>query len=417
MSAPRVAFVNRFYAPDAAATGQVLADLAETLAARGWRVSVIAGSGSYDGSGHRPPREEVRNGVTVRRARSVGGRGHVARVLGYLTYSAGAAWRLLRDERNDVVVAMTDPPILAALLALLARARGSRVVFWSQDIYPDLAARLGVIDERSALFRAIARVSYGILRRFDRIVAIGPVMAELLEERGIARERIRCVHNWSDSEDVRPVPPHQNPFLERHGLQGRFVVLYSGNAGRAHRFEAVLDAAEQLRDDARVVFLFIGGGPRSPWIQAEVARRELNNVRFLPYVAREELRYSLSSASAALVTESPAVRGLLVPSKLYGIMASARPLLYVGHADTDAARVVREHACGVVVSPDDADALARTIRRWADDPVEAARLGANGRDALVREYDRGIAAQRWDEVLTSLLPAQRRTTEPALMAG
>ena len=417
MSAPRVTFVNRFYAPDAAATGQVLADLAESLATRGWDVRVVAGSGSYDGSGHRPPRHEVRNGVTVRRARSVGGRSHLARGLGYLTYSLGAAWRLLRDERNDVVVAMTDPPILAALLGLLARTRGARVVFWSQDIYPDLAARLGVLDERGTLFRMIARVSYGILRRYDRIVAIGPVMAGLLEERGVARERIRCVHNWSDSEGVRPVPPEQNPFLERQGLQGKFVVLYSGNAGRAHRFEAVLDAAAQLRDDARVVFLFVGGGPRSPWIQAEVVRRELRNVRFLPYVAREELRYSLSSAGAALVTESPAVRGLLVPSKLYGIMASARPVLYVGDADADAARVVREHACGVVVSPEDGATLAQTIRGWADHPMEAARLGSNGRDALIREYDRDIAVRHWDEVLTELLPAERRTTEPVLMAG
>lgn len=399
-TAPSAVFLNRFYWPDVAATGQMLTDLAEDLVAQGWDVTVVTGGGDYGGGRTVLPREEIRAGVRILRVRGTRFGRHrlLGRLLDYVSYLGGATMRVLRLGRRDMVVAMSDPPFLSAVAVIAARLTGARSVYWVQDLFPQIAAKLGVMTERSLAYRVSDRVARALNRRCDLVIALGPRMAESLVAAGARAERTRWVHNWADASAIRPIDATDNPFVRMHDLAGRFVVLYSGNAGRAHPFDAVLHAARALTADHEKIFMFIGGGKRFPELRAAAERENLRNVRFLEYLPREQLCFSLSAASVSLVTEDPQVEGLLVPSKTYGILASGRPLLFVGSPNSDVARIVGENDCGVVVSPQDGEGLARAIVALRNDPERLARMGANARRAAESMYDRRRATERWAEL-------------------
>jgi colanic acid biosynthesis glycosyl transferase WcaI len=420
-AAPSIVFLNRFYWPDVAATGQMLNDLAEDLAADGWSVTVITSAAAYDGRRSPLPRQEERHGVRIRRVGGTrfGRHGISGRILDYGTYLGGALLQLLLVGRRDVVVAMSDPPFLSTLPILTRWRTRARSVYWVQDLFPEIAGRLGVLHPRGIVYRVAAAMARALHRRCDLVIALGPRMARALVAAGAPPERTTWVDNWADASAIRPVAPEANDFLREQGLEGKFVVLYSGNAGRAHVFDAVIHAADLLRDESGIIFLFIGGGQRIPELRATVERERLPNVRFLDYLPREALSGSLSAASVSLVTEDPGVEGLLVPSKTYGILASGRPILFVGSPESDVARIVAEVDCGAIADPGDGASLARVILGLRSDPGELARMGGNARRAAEERYDRRHATRRWGIAARGLLAGDHTApvAEPAAAAS
>jgi colanic acid biosynthesis glycosyl transferase WcaI len=407
---PSIVFLNRFYWPDVAATSQMLTDLAEDLAARGWLVTIVASQSSYDGAQVALPAEEWHVGVRIIRVKTSSRTRHrkLARLIDYATYLGAALACLLKGDSPRVVVAMSDPPFSIAIALFAGRVRGALVVYWVQDLFPEIAAALGVMSPRGLPFILVRRLAAWMHCRCDAVIALGPQMMRALIAAGADSKRTRYVHNWADLSGVRPVPAAHNEFIRVHRLEGKFVVLYSGNAGRAHPFGAVLHAARALRSESEFLFLFIGGGQRIPSLKRECEQSGLNNVRFLNYVPRSELASSLSSASVSLVTEDPSVIGLLVPSKTYGILASGRPLLFVGASHSDVARVVREADCGIVIEPEDGEALVHAIRRLRDDVALRQRLGEKARKAAEERFGRSDGTRNWECAVLDLLSEQLR---------
>lgn len=412
-----IVFLNRFYWPDIAATGQMLTDLAEDLAARGWRVTVVASQTSYDGRPAKLPAEEWHQGVRIIRVKSSSHTRHrkIGRLVDYVTYLVGATARLLWLDPPRAVVAMSDPPFSVAIALVVGRIRGAKVVYWVQDLFPDIAAALDVMSSRSLLYQVVRRLAAWMHFRCDAVIALGPQMVRALVAAGAHPERTTFVHNWADLSGVRPIPPAENAFIRAHRLDGKFVVLYSGNAGRAHAFGAVLHAARALRAESDVLFLFIGGGQRIPSLKQQCEQAGLTNVQFLDYQPRAELASSLSSASVSLVTEDPSVVGLLVPSKTYGILASGRPLLFVGAARSDVARVVREADCGIVIEHEDGEGLVQAIRRLRDDASLRRRLGENARQAAEERFGRSKGTRDWERAMLNCLndPSREPRGQPS----
>jgi glycosyltransferase involved in cell wall biosynthesis len=194
------------------------------------------------------------------------------------------------------------------------------------------------------------------------------------------------VHNWADGEAVRPRPLAGHALRAEWGWDGRFVVLYSGNMGLAHEFETVLGVAEALRDRDEVLFAFVGGGPRRGEIEEQVRRRGLRNVEFRPYQARERLGDSLTAGDVHLVTLRERMAGLLVPSKIYGILAAGRPTVYVGPDEGEIAEILRSGACGVRVAPGDEQGLAEAVLRYASSESHRLEHGRNARRLFERRF-------------------------------
>ena len=397
----KVLLLNQFFHPDLSATAQMATDLCEDLAAAGIEVTAVATRGSYLGGGRLAARGEHR-GVAIRRlwATSLGKRTVWHRALDYASFYASAAVAMAALPRHDVAVALTTPPLVAAA-ALVAKAlRGTRLVYWVQDLYPEVAVAFGALGARSPAARLMAAVSRAVLARADRVVALGESMRERCIAAGAAADRAVVIPNWSDGAAVRSVPHRENPLRQGLAAGASCLVMYSGNLGQAHDLGTLLGAARALRDRGDVAFHFAGDGARRG--EVEAAARSLPNVRLGPYQPRERLGAALSAADLHLVSLAPELEGLLEPSKLYGVMAAGRPALFVGPPGSEVARTVERERCGLAFRNGDAAGLAAAIARLAGDGAERERMGRAAREALLRRYDRRVATARFRELLRSL---------------
>ncbi|MBL8112364.1 MAG: glycosyltransferase family 4 protein [Acidobacteria bacterium] len=389
----RILFLNQYYWPDEAATAQLLFDLVEAAAGQGHEVVVVASDRSYASGTTRYPRREERGSVRIRRvAATAFGRGsRLGRVVDYVTYLGGALVACLAGPRPAVVVGLSTPPILGALAVVVAKLRGAKSCYWAMDVYPDVAFALGALREGSLAGRLFGALSRWTLRKADLVVALGETMARHLE-RGGAR-RVVTVHNWSDEASVVPTPPSS---AETHPLQ----VLYSGNLGLAHEFETVLEAASRTAGAAR--FVFVGGGPRRAEVESAVRSRGLGNVEFRGAVPRQDLGASLASAPLHLVTLQPGMPGLLVPSKLYGILAAGRAVLYVGPAEGETHDLIAETGCGFSVRNGDVDGVVRLVERLRADPSTLASAGAVARRVFEERFTKAGQTAAFLGILRSL---------------
>jgi glycosyltransferase involved in cell wall biosynthesis len=399
----RLIILNQFFHPDHSATSQLMTDLAESLAGRGFEVTALAGRGRYNGGARLPARENYK-GVRVERAwaTSFGKGSGVGRLADYLTFYVGAAWKLITLPRHDVVMALTTPPLISLLALLACRLKGMKLAALVQDVYPDVGVALGTFKEGSPATRLLDRLNRLVLSRAERVIVLGECMRERVAAkagRGAA-ERIDVIHNWADGAKVRPLAEGEsNAFAEEYGLSGRFVVQFSGNFGRVNDFDTPLAAARLLRGRGDILFLFVGDGAKAGEIKDYVRRHELGNVRLLPYQPRERLLYSLAAGDVHLVTLAQGLAGLSVPSKTYGILAAGRPVLFVGDPRSDVARLVSEHGFGEVVAAGDAAGLARVVSAWADDPEVTRRMGAEARKLFLRRFDRPHAVEAYADSL------------------
>ena len=412
MSKLALLFVNQHYAPDVASTGQHLADLAEHLARGGWRVTVLCGRGGYRGGELPAPDRESRNGVQVRRVGVPGyGRRRLSgRAADYAAFHVRAGLHAaVAREKPDLVVSLTTPSLLPATVRAACGLRRVPYGVWAMDLHPDVEERLGLLPggrAAAAPLHAASRFGY---RGARFVVTLGPHMAREVRRKGVPEGRVHRLPVWNRGSVIRPLASRGNGLRRRLGYgDSDFVVLYSGNAGYAHRFDVVLEAADRLRDHADVHFLFVGGGPRRPEIEREAARRRLPRFRYLDYVPRDELARSLSVGDVHLLTLRADMAGLVAPGKLYGSMAAGRPVLMVGPRASDPGEVIEEERVGVVVDPaeepgDPAARLAAAILALRDDPGRRRALGERARRVFEEKYDRDIVCARWEALLRSEL--------------
>ncbi|MGZ4778979.1 MAG: glycosyltransferase family 4 protein [Thermoanaerobaculia bacterium] len=382
-----ILILNQYYAPDEAATAQIAADLGAHLAKVGHDVTAICCDRSYAKPQRRYPRRETIDGVLVKRVRTTAfGRGSkLGRMTDYLGFLVGAALQLLRGRSPDVVIALTTPPMIAYVPLLFRRFRRYRVIFWSMDVYPDVAFQLGAIRRESLAGRLFARIGHAVLRSSDAVIALGNTMAERLRQLGA--ERVEVVHNWADESAIVPVTALDRPSRVEWGWTRRFVVLYSGNLGLAHEFETVVASAKKLAATMpNVLFAFIGVGPRLA--EAREATRDAANVVFQDYVERARLGDTLAAADVHLVTLRPDMVGLLVPSKIYGILAAGRPTIYVGPPEGEIHDILREGRCGTSVRNGDVDGLIAAVREYACNPIRRDEEGTNARRLFESRFTR-----------------------------
>lgn len=382
-----------------------MSDLAFGLVAEGKSVEIVTSRQSYGDPKSRLRKAETINGVTVSRVWTsrFGRQRLLGRAIDYLTFYAAAGWRLLRCVGSgDIVVAKTDPPLISVIAALVARLRGAILINWTQDLFPEVATALGVrgLAPVEPILRALRNFS---LRTARQNVVLGQRMVERIKAESIPEERISIIHNWSDEGLIDPIDGDANPLRREWGLADKFVVAYSGNMGRAHEFATILDAAAHLKNRDDIRFVFIGDGAQAGHIAREVARRNLGNVDFKPYQPRDQLSYSLGVADLHLISLQPALEGLIVPSKFYGIAAAGRPTLYVGDPGGEIPAILAQADCGHTVRPGEAEALARYIEMLADDRPESARLGRNARDLFERKFSKVRALAKWKALIDSML--------------
>jgi colanic acid biosynthesis glycosyl transferase WcaI len=388
-----VVFYNRSFYPDISATGQLLTDLCEDLVREhDCRVTVItrpphrpavpvpAGRGLISRDVYRGVEILRTSGTTFDKRRFIG------RAANYVSYFLSASWAGLRLDRPDVVVALTDPPIIGIGAWAAARKAGAPLVMVFQDLFPEVTALLPDFHSDSINW-ALQRVSRFLCRRADRIVALGQTMRErLIENKGADPGKIHIIENWADTTALVP-GSKPNAFSDATGLSHKFVVMHSGNLGLSQSLEAVVDAAAQLTDLSDLVVVFQGDGVKKAALEERVRTLGLENVRFLPYADRQQLTDSFGTADAFIVSLQSGLAGYIVPSKLYGILAAGRPYVAAVERDCEVTALTLRHDCGVLAEPGNAHDLAARIRELYLDRDRARAMGVRAREAALA-FDR-----------------------------
>lgn len=396
---------TEIYYPEETSTGYILTRLAEGLATTG-RVAALCAQPSYERRGARAPKQEQVNGVAIFRVghpalnrNSLFGRAvNVAAVTLSLFFTA-----LRRVRGGDVIIVLTNPPLLPFAIYAAAAIRRVPVVLLVHDLYPEAAILAGVLRPENLLARAWKHAGDWLFRHVARVVVLGRDAAELIAERmpdGAAR--IRIIPNWADVDEVRPGDPAENTLLRSLGLDRRFVLGYAGNMGRVHDMEMLIAAARALRDRAPAVhFLFVGSGAKARLVAA-AAGEPGSNVSLVGPRDRSEQDVFVNACHVAVMALVPGMAGVGVPSRLYNVLAAGRPVIAAVDHDSEPARVLREEGIGVQTRPGDSDAFVRAVESMRADAPFLGEAGARARRAAVQRYSFDRILTAYQQMLSEL---------------
>jgi len=400
----RILVLNQYYWPGVEATAQLLAQLCEALA-RDYDVTVVTGHLH----GHQLPDEEERNGVRIVRVRSTTyERSQLHhRAANYGSYLGESVRAALRGERPDLVLCMTDPPVVGDIGLVVARRFDVPLLVISQDVFPEIAERVKRL-EHPLVLGALRKLVGLYLRRADRVVAIGETMKLRLVHKGAREGRIEVIPNWVDTTEIQP-QPRRNAWSAARGLDDELVVMHSGNIGHAQDLDTLVRAATFLRDLDRLRIMVIGFGARHGELTRLAQRLEVTRtVQFLDYQPREQLPLSLATGDLHYVGLARGLSGYVVPSRLYGILAAGRPALVSADADSEIVRIVEEVGCGIVVPPGRPELVASVIRDVAEGRLSLVGMGDLGRAWVEREADREVAFDRYRRVVADVVASSSR---------
>lgn len=403
--------LSQVYPPDPASVGQHMHDAAKELAARGWRVKVVTSDRGYDDPSVRYDRFEVRDGVEVHRRpwSSFGKKNLAIRALAMGIFMLHCLWAGLTTRRLAAILVSTSPPMCGFAAAVAHSIRRVPLKYWVMDLNPDQMIELGKMRADSLAARLLNALQRFVLRRAQCIVPLDRFMAERLlkklppAEAERVRARMTIMPPWPHEDTLDVVPHENNPFRRAHGLNGRFVFMYSGNHGYSTPVTTILQAALRMKDDPAdkdILFLFIGGGVGKKEVDRTIAEHKPHNIRSLPYQPFKDLRYSLSAADVHMVTVGNDVVGVVHPCKIYGAMAVSRPILLVAPDPCHASDIVRDHRAGWHIPHGDIDRAVETIRRIArTPPAELAAMGERARAFIDRDMKKDALCGRFCDLM------------------
>jgi glycosyltransferase involved in cell wall biosynthesis len=379
----KITILTQFYPPDFAATGQFINELAIALVNIGQPVQIYTGKPGYAFIKADAPKEEYVDGVQVRRTNA--SKFLPKRVRGKLVngiiFCVRSAIRLRnKTSRGSHLLITSAPPFLCLVGWLYNRLFGHSYTCLIYDIYPDVAVKLGMVNQDLWIVKLWDALNLKVWRRAHSLIVLSEAMKQLLLEKDSELEnKIHVIHSWADAEFIKPIPKEKNFFVKQHGVDKFFTVLYSGNLGRCHDEETIIQCARLLKNNPAIKFLFIGNGAGSLRVQEAIHLGQLPNSMQLPYQDKEVLPYSLSAGDLSLVSLKPNMDAVVAPSKFYGILAAGRPVAVICDEGCYLRELVDEGNCGNYFANGDAQGLADYIERLASDRHKADRLGENAR--------------------------------------
>ncbi len=396
--------LSQVYPPDPASVGQHIADVAVAMVKRGYRVVVLTANRGYNDPSVKYASSELRDGVSVRRLplSSFGKRSIVLRLLGQGSFLIQCIVRGLFVGRLSCLLVSTSPPMCSVAALLISIVRRRPVTYWMMDLNPDQMIEMGWIKPSSPIVKIFNWFNRRILRRSSGIVVLDRFMAERVLRKADVKDKLTVMPPWPHEGHLEVVAHADNPFRKEHSLDGKFVIMYSGNHSVCTPLRTVLDAALTLQDDPRLVFMFIGDGTGKREVDDTIAEHQPNNIRSLPYQPLSQIKYSLSAADVHLVVVGPREVGVRHPCKIYGAMALGRPILLLGPDPCHASDLVDENDLGWHIQHGDVDAAISMIKKMVDQDFGVlAEMGQRAKKIVNEQLSQDILCTRFCDIIES----------------
>lgn len=387
---PVLHLLSELYFPEETSTGYYVTNIAEAVAEiPDWQVGVICAQPTYSKRGIVAAKQEKRNGVTIHRCWSTRfNKNHLpGKVLNWATFAWSVTLRCLRQfRRGDLVLVVTNPPLLPWIVVVCSKIKGSVPVLLVHDLYPDVLVPTGILRSERMLYRLLDRMQTRVFLSFRSIIVLGRDMKKRICAKDPRLEaKIQVIPNWTDPDEIPFRDRECNPVREKLGLADEFVVQFSGNLGRSHGIDDLLEAARVLRDEP-IHFLVFGWGAARDSIESGVAKGGLEKVHLLDPCRREELGVYLNACDLFLFPFRKGMSGISVPSRLYNVIAAGNPVIAVTDDDSELALIVREQRIGSVIEPGDTEELANKILFYSQNRELLEPMRIRARDAAVNRY-------------------------------
>lgn len=402
-----------YYYPDVASTGQILTELCEAMKDT-FDITVICVVPSYTGKIEKKYKiqkfyQENHNGVNVIRVRvpEFQKTQKISRIKNLLSYFFNSLVVTFRLEKQDYIFSISQPPILGGLLGVLGKGiKGGKLIYNIQDFNPEQTMAVGYAKNKLVLNLAMMldKISCKIS---DKVIVVGRDMQETLRNRfkNINVPKNVLINNWINEEEIYPLEsthPKIVSFKEKYNLTNKFVIMYSGNIGLYYDLENIIKVIGKFKDKDDVVFAFVGEGTVKELIEEYVLTNNQKNVRFIPYQPKEDLNYSLNSADIHWVVNSKGIKGVSVPSKLYGVMAAGKTVLGVLDKGSEARLIVEEANCGLCTDPGNYKEVYQIINQILEDKERVTSLGKNGRNFLDNNLTKILSIEKYkDNILNT----------------
>lgn len=401
-----------YYYPDVASTGQILTELAEGLKDV-FHTTVICTVPSYTGKIEQHYRKhkyyfENINGVNVLRIRVPEFRKNftLSRICNILSYFFSAIAATFRVERQDYIFTISQPPILGGMLGVIGKEiKKAKLIYNIQDFNPEQVKAVGFAHNRLILGTMMLLDKYSC-KQAEKIIVVGRDMIETLQGRFGALPAYAYINNWINEMEVFPLPADCDQivqFKRRHGLLDKFIIMYSGNIGLYYDLPNIVKVIEKFREQTEVIFVFIGEGSVLDELRDYRDTHFLSNIKFIPYQEKNNLIYSLNAGDVHLVVNAKGIKGVSVPSKLYGVMAAGKPVLGILEKGAEARLIIEEAECGISVSPGDYQGIEKLIKKFIDmkGSCRLEEMGGKGREYLVRYLTKDVSIRKYrDEILS-----------------
>ncbi|MEM9087659.1 MAG: glycosyltransferase family 4 protein [Cyanobacteria bacterium P01_F01_bin.53] len=406
----RVLLYSYNYYPEPIGIAPLMTELAEGLVERGHKVRVVTAMPNYPerkiypGYQGKLYKREIHNGVEIDRC-FVAIRpkpGLVTRAMLEGSFAILSVMKAITGWKPDVILS-TSPSLPACLPVALAKAfHRCPTVLSLQDILPEAAVQTGLITNKVAIkvFEQLEKFAYASA---TKISVITPSFARNLGEKGVPKHKMECISNWVDTDFVKPLPKEDNAFRRAHGLEGKFVVLYSGNIARTQGIRTIIRSALQMQNNPEVRFVIVGEAGQLEELDALRVELGVTNLTLLPFVPKAEFPEMLAAADVSLIMQKRNVVGFNMPSKTQKIMASGRPIVASVPDTGSAAEAVMQSGGGVVVEPESPTALTNAIQALYDDPQERELMGRKGRQFAIDHYSFGQALNAYESLLENVL--------------
>ena len=401
-----------YYYPDVASTGQILTELAEGLK-DAFHTTVICTVPSYTGKisqyyrKHKYYFENI-NGVNVLRIRVPEFRKNFtpSRIYNILSYFLSAVFATFRVERQDYVFTISQPPILGGMLGVIVkRIKSAKLIYNIQDFNPEQVQAVDFTHNKMVL-NAMMLLDKFSCRQADKIIVVGRDMIETLEKRFDRLPPYAYINNWINEKEIYPLLPGNEQVLQfkkQYGLEDKFIIMYSGNIGLYYDLLNIVKVIEKFQELPQIAFTFIGEGSVLEELRGYKEMHGLSNVVLIPYQDKSKLIYSLNAGDVHFVVNAKGIKGVSVPSKLYGVMAVGKPVLGILEEGSEARLIVEEAGCGMNVAPGDYEAIEHLIRTFIDrrESGQLDEMGAKGRAYLENHLTKEVSIRKYRDALLS----------------
>lgn len=406
MSKKGIRILTQYFYPDVASTGQLLGELAFSLAAKGLNISALTALPSYSYKIEAKKSETFRN-VKISRlwTTKLNKNTKLGQLLNSITFFLNIFFHLLFSSSKTPLLIVSNPPFLPVVGYFIKKLRNIDYIYLIHDVFPEKAHKLNYISEKSIFIKVWTYFDKKVLANASSVIVLSDAMKKVVENKlekyaVFVKDKVSVIHNWADGDFIKPLDKSLNTFLRKNNLSNKFIVQYSGNIGVSYDLEVIIEAAKLIKEED-VVFLFIGDGVKKNKLEKLAQSSNLKNVLFLPYQSKAELPYSLTGPSVSIVTYESYLEGLLMPSKLYTTLAAGIPVIALCSNDSEVGRIIRDAKCGFVIEGNNVKEFYSSIMKIRSDAEVQKKLGTEARKYFEENFTLEIAVKKYYDVINS----------------